>query len=426
MLNDQVQRLIETEYLYSIGGKYLSDRSCAQKVNLSDKMVLSKILEYLEEEIEKKYLPECESWLKKADVDISISVESIWQRVEQEIYDYAYPRYYPKCVSLFHREKVLWDDVKYINHDVIHKAEELLGGYEDDWCAAIEKKLVPECAQESREDELLRKQDEKIRRAKEAMKIPQGEKEKLQRERQKTEDLMHDDQNRLKEYVGKAEEAYREQRSDILKRVANSCKAEDKMHSSCCSGCSTRIIEKRWEDSGMKTSVQETDVQKMDEGSKSEVEQLLSGCIVTPLLKEMQKANQCLVQGEQKGRENLLKDIKTQHGSTKGELPQIIETQASGLQSALETDLNQQTGDLKDSMDDQTDQLRGEDGMSMVVLSRKIADLQEAATKELDDCQSALTEMTVQKYKVLLGVSLSFGAVNFIGILILLVMNFMG
>lgn len=132
-------------------------------------------------------------------------------------------------MSLFHREKVLWDDVKYINHDVIHKAEELLGGYEDDWCEAIEKKLVPECAQESREDELLRKQDEKIRRAKEAMKIPQGEKEKLQRERQKTEDLMHDDQNRLKEYVGKAEEAYREQRSDILKRVANSCKAEDKM-----------------------------------------------------------------------------------------------------------------------------------------------------------------------------------------------------
>lgn len=229
VLNDQVQRLIETEYLYSISGKYLSDRSCAQKVNLSDKMVLSKILEYLEEEIEKKYLPECESWLKKADVDISISVESIWQRVEQEIYDYAYPRYYPKRVSLFHREKVLWDDVKYINHDVIHKAEELLGGYEDDWCEAIEKKLVPECAQESREDELLRKQDEKIRRAKEAMKIPQGEKEKLQRERQKTEDLMHDDQNRLKEYVGKAEEAYREQRSDILKRVANSCKAEDKM-----------------------------------------------------------------------------------------------------------------------------------------------------------------------------------------------------
>lgn len=176
----------------------------------------------------------------------------------------------------------------------------------------------------------------------------------------------------------------------------------------------------------MKTSVQETDVQKMDEGSKSEVEQLLSGCIVTPLLKEMQKANQCLGQGEQKGRENLLKDIKTQHGSTKGELTQIIETQVSGLQSALETDLNQQTGDLKDSMDDQTDQLRGEDGMSMVVLSRKIADLQEAATKELDDCQSALTEMTVQKYKVLLGVSPSFGAVNFIGILILLVMNFMG
>ena len=39
----------------------------------------------------------------------------------------------------------------------------------------------------------------------------------------------------------------------------------------------------------METSVQETDVQKMDEGSKSEVEQLLSGCIVTPLLKEMQK-----------------------------------------------------------------------------------------------------------------------------------------
>ena len=176
----------------------------------------------------------------------------------------------------------------------------------------------------------------------------------------------------------------------------------------------------------METSVQETDVQKMDEGSKSEVEQLLSGCIVTPLLKEMQKANQCLGQGEQKGRENLLKDIKTQHGSTKGELTQIIETQVSGLQSALETDLNQQTGDLKDSMDDQTDQLRGEDGMSMVVLSRKIADLQEAATKELDDCQSALTKMTVQKYKVMLGVSLSFGAVNFIGILILLVMNFMG
>ena len=76
----------------------------------------------------------------------------------------------------------------------------------------------------------------------------------------------------------------------------------------------------------METSVQETDVQKMDEGSKSEVEQLLSGCIVTPLLKEMQKANQCLGQGEQKGRENLLKDIKTQHGSTKGELTQISET----------------------------------------------------------------------------------------------------
>ena len=129
-----------------------------------------------EEEIEKKYLPECESWLKKADVDISISVESIWQRVEQEIYDYAYPRYYPKRVSLFHREKVLLDYVKYINQDVVHKAEELLGGYEDGWREAIEKKLEPECAQESREDELLRKQDEKIRRAKEAMKIPSGRK----------------------------------------------------------------------------------------------------------------------------------------------------------------------------------------------------------------------------------------------------------
>ena len=176
----------------------------------------------------------------------------------------------------------------------------------------------------------------------------------------------------------------------------------------------------------METSVQETDVQKMDEGSKSEVEQLLSGCIVTPLLKEMQKANQCLGQSEQKGRENLLKDIKTQHSSTKGELTQIIGTKVNNLQSTLETDLNQQTSDLKDSMDDQTDQLRGEDGMSMAVLSREIAELQEAAAKKLDDCTNDLTEMVAQKYKVLLGVSLSFGAVNFIGILILLILNFMG
>lgn len=57
--------------------------------------------------------------------------------------------------------------------------------------------------------------------------------------------------------------------------------------------------------------------------------------------------------------------------------------------------------------------------------STQLTQYQQNLQTEMETGKSDLTETAMQKYKVLLGVSLSFGIVNFLGVVALLIMNLM-
>lgn len=89
-------------------------------------------------------------------------------------------------------------------------------------------------------------------------------------------------------------------------------------------------------------------------------------------------------------------------------------------------ELSQQLGEEEEKILGQLAVLIDQMTESAVNSSSQLTEYHENSRTELENCKNDLTEAVMQKYKVLLGVSLSFGAVNFIGILILLIMNFMG
>lgn len=89
-------------------------------------------------------------------------------------------------------------------------------------------------------------------------------------------------------------------------------------------------------------------------------------------------------------------------------------------------ELSQQLGEEEEKILGQLAVLIDQMTESAVNSSSQLTEYHENSRTELENCKNDLTEAAMQKYKVLLGVSLSFGAVNFIGILILLIMNFMG
>lgn len=57
--------------------------------------------------------------------------------------------------------------------------------------------------------------------------------------------------------------------------------------------------------------------------------------------------------------------------------------------------------------------------------STQLTQYQQNLQTEMETGKSDLTETAMQKYKVLLGVSLSFGIVNFLGVVALLIINLM-
>ena len=57
--------------------------------------------------------------------------------------------------------------------------------------------------------------------------------------------------------------------------------------------------------------------------------------------------------------------------------------------------------------------------------STQLTQYQQNLQTEMENGKSDLTETAMQKYKVLLGVSLSFGIVNFLGVVALLIINLM-
>ena len=53
-------------------------------------------------------------------MSVSYNKNALWQKLEQDINEDFYQKYYPKQ-SLFHREKVWLEDVRKLNSEIVEK-----------------------------------------------------------------------------------------------------------------------------------------------------------------------------------------------------------------------------------------------------------------------------------------------------------------
>lgn len=102
----------------------------------------------------------------------------------------------------------------------------------------------------------------------------------------------------------------------------------------------------------------------------------------------------------------------------------IIEKGFAGTEKKA-NELSQQLSEEEEKVLGQLAVLIDQLAESAVNSSSQLTEYHENSRTELENCKNDLTEATMQKYKVLLGVSLSFGIVNFLGVVALLIINLM-
>lgn len=140
------------------------------------------------------------------------------------------------------------------------------------------------------------------------------------------------------------------------------------------------------------------------------------------------QANQTMLQEMEKTQQEIETAKEIIQGELKKQGENSYETIEKGFANTKKKadELSQQLGEEEEKILGQLAVLINQMTESAVNSSSQLTEYHENSRTELENCKNDLTEAAMQKYKVLLGVSLSFGAVNFIGILILLIMNFMG
>lgn len=153
-------------------------------------------------------------------------------------------------------------------------------------------------------------------------------------------------------------------------------------------------------------TVREKPEMELDQGSVEQVRKLFNDYVVDPLGKELKTAES---------------DIRSNE-----------ETQMGTLKNDLCGSLAENTAQLTRQNDaDQKAVLESVAALEQKLLtalgdsSTQMTEYRDEAKAELVKYQKTQQQFAVQKYKLLLGTSLAFGIVNFLGIALLLYLNFM-
>ena len=222
-------------------------------------------------------------------------------------------------------------------------------------------------------------------------------------------------------------------------------------------------------------SVHEKPEMELDQGSVEQVRKLFKDYVVDPLGKELKTAESDIRSNEETQMGALKRDLETKLDGTNGRVEDVL--QALGAQKntvdemsgelndlksnlvsdfedkltaqneTLENSLTSHLGTLKNalcgSLTENTAKLTEQSDADQKAVLERVAALEQQlltalgnsstqmteyhdnAKAELVEYQKTQQQLAVQKYKMLLGTSLAFGIVNFLGIVLLLYLNFM-
>ena len=227
-------------------------------------------------------------------------------------------------------------------------------------------------------------------------------------------------------------------------------------------------------------TVREKPEMELDQGSVEQVRKLFNDYVVDPLGKELKTAESDIRSNEETQMGTLKNDLETKLNGTNGRLEDVLlalgnpkneldalpnklndlgdrleerldnlelEDKLTAQNETLENSLTSHLGTLQDalceSLAENTAQLTRQNDANQKAVLESVAALEQQLLTALGDSGTQMTEyrdeakaelaeyqktqqqFAVQKYKLLLGTSLAFGIVNFLGIALLLYLNFM-
>lgn len=230
-LNEEIDALIERENLFRTSGvsRYLVDRSISRKQNSADRKVFATLLDYLCEKVsgEDSYLDQYVKILKGAGLPVSYNKNALWQKLEQDINENFYQKYYPEGFWIF-REKVWLEDVQRLNGEIVEKVAKALRGYEAEWLGKIEKLLCDEMRLEQQSQQLLAGKKKKVDEAKARKCNLEAQKTTLEKAREHIIEEIRQDRENLEDYRRIAKEAYTEQYVGLVRRIRQTPGAAEK------------------------------------------------------------------------------------------------------------------------------------------------------------------------------------------------------
>lgn len=230
-LNEEIDALIERENLFrtSGGSRYLVDRSISRKQNSADRKVFATLLDYLCEKVsgEDSYLDQYVKILKGAGLPVSYNKNALWQKLEQDINENFYQKYYPEGFWIF-REKVWLEDVQRLNGEIVEKVAKALLEYETKWLGELEEVLRNEERLEWQGQQLLAGKRKKADDAKARKSTLEAQKAVLEKAREHIIEEIRQDRENLEDYRRIAKEAYTEQYVGLVRRIRQTPGAAEK------------------------------------------------------------------------------------------------------------------------------------------------------------------------------------------------------
>ena len=230
-LNEEIDALIERENLFRTSGdsRYLVDRSISRKQNSADRKVFATLLDYLCEKVSGKdsYLDQYVKILKGAGLPVSYNKNALWQKLEQDINENFYQKYYPEGFWIF-REKVWLEDVQRLNGEIVEKVAKALLEYETKWLGELEEVLRNEERLEWQGQQLLAGKRKKADDAKARKSTLEAQKAVLEKAREHIVEEIRQDRENLEDYRRIAKEAYTEQYAGIVRRIRQTPGAAEK------------------------------------------------------------------------------------------------------------------------------------------------------------------------------------------------------
>ena len=222
-------------------------------------------------------------------------------------------------------------------------------------------------------------------------------------------------------------------------------------------------------------TVREKPEMELDQGSVEQIRKLFNDYVVDPLGKELKEAESQIKSDEATQMGTLKNDLETKLDGTNGRLEDVLralgnpkeplanlqsklddlgeklendlENKLTAQNETLENSLTSHLGTLQNalcgSLAENTAQLTRQNDADQKAVLESVAALEQQLLTALGDSGTQMTEyrdeakaelveyqktqqqFAVQKYKLLLGTSLAFGIVNFLGIALLLYLNFM-